>query len=77
MYSEEDSLNRRIPSGKVSMMLKINEQGLINIFVESSHCGSAVMNPTSMHEDIQSLASLCGLRILHCHELWFESQMQL
>ena len=26
---------------------------------------------------VQSLASLSGLRILHCHELWYKSQTQL
>ena len=36
----------------------------------SSHCGSAVMNPTSIHEDAGSiLASLRGVRIQHCCEL--------
>ena len=42
---------------------------------------SAVKNLTSIHEvaglQIQSLASLSGLRILYCHELWYRSQMQL
>ena len=44
----------------------------------SSRCGSAVMNPTSIHEDrVRSLASLSGLRIWRCRELWCRSQMQL
>ena len=32
-------------------------------------------NPT--RTQVQSLASLSGLRILHCRELWCESQTQL
>ena len=35
----------------------------------SSCCGPAEMNLTSIHE-VQSLASLSGLRIWHCRELW-------
>ena len=48
---------------------------LKNIF-RSSHCGSK--NLTCIQEDaVRSLASLSGLRIWHCHELWSRSQMQL
>ena len=44
----------------------------------SSHCGSAETNLTSIHEtQVQSLASISGLRIWHCHELWCRSQTQL
>ena len=44
----------------------------------SSHCGSAVMNLTSIHEmQVRSLVLLSGLKIRHCHELWCRSQMQL
>ena len=36
----------------------------------SSRCGSAVTNPTTIHEDeVPSLASLTGLKIRHCCEL--------
>ena len=31
----------------------------------------------SMRTWVQSLASLSGLRLWHCHELWYRSQMQL
>ena len=31
----------------------------------------------SMRMQIQSLPLLSGLRIRHCHELWFRSQTQL
>ena len=36
-------------------------------------------NPTRIHEDVgvQSLASLSGLGIQHCHELWCRSQTWL
>ena len=41
----------------------------------SSHCGAVETNPTRNHEvAVQSLASLSGLGILHCHELWCRSQ---
>ena len=37
-----------------------------------------LMNPTSTHEDaVQSLASLSGLRIWYCRELWCRSPTQL
>ena len=31
----------------------------------------------TMRSQVQSLALLSGLRILHCHELWCRSQMRL
>ena len=31
----------------------------------------------SMRKHVQSLVSLSGLRIQHCHELWCRLQMQL
>ena len=44
----------------------------------SSHGGSVVMKPTSIHEDgVRSLASLSGLRIQCCHELGCRSKMWL
>ena len=46
--------------------------GILKIYSSwSSHCGSAEMNPTSIHE-----ASLSGLRTWHCHELRYRWQMQ-
>ena len=39
------------------------------ILMGSSHCGSVVMNPTSIHEDMGW--------IWYCHELWHRLQMQL
>ena len=39
--------------------------------VRSSRDGSVVTNPTSIHENVgSSLASLRGLRVRRCHELW-------
>ena len=44
----------------------------------SSHCGSAVNNPTRNNEvAVPSLALLSGLRIWHCRDLWRRLQMQL
>ena len=44
----------------------------------SSRCGSVVMNPAiSMRMRVWSLASLSGLRIRCCHELWGKSRMWL
>ena len=41
-------------------------------------CCTAEANPTSIHEDsVRSLASLSGLRIQHCRELWCRSQTRL
>ena len=40
--------------------------------------GSVVTNPSSIHEDaVQSLGSISGLRIRHCHELGCRSQTWL
>ena len=37
-----------------------------------------LMNPTSIHEDAGSIPGLLsGLRIWHCRELWYKSQMRL
>ena len=35
-----------------------------------------VKNPTSIHEDVDSLSGLTGLRIWRCHELRHRLQMQ-
>ena len=43
----------------------------------SSCHGLAENNLTSIHEDaVGSLALLSRLRIWHCHELWYRSQMR-
>ena len=43
----------------------------------SSPCGTAKMNPLrSMRRWVLPLTLLSGLRIRHCHELWYRSQMQ-
>ena len=44
----------------------------------SSHCGSAVMNLTCIHEDAGLIPDfLSGLGIPHCCELWCRSQTRL
>ena len=44
----------------------------------SSCCGSVEKNLTSFHEDVSSiLASLSGIRILCCLELWCRLQLRL
>ena len=41
----------------------------------SSHCGSVVTDPTSIHEDEGWIPGLAQwLRIRCCHELWYRSQ---
>ena len=48
------------------------------MFREFSRHGSVATNPTSFHEDAgSSLASLSGLRIQRCRELWCRSQTRL
>ena len=49
---------------------------LLEMF-RSSRCGSAQTNPTSINEDASFLASLSGVRIQCCCELWYRSQMRL
>ena len=42
----------------------------------SSHCGSVVMNPTSIHDEADSIPGLGQwVKYRHCHELWCRSQM--
>ena len=44
----------------------------------SSRCGSAETNLTSIHKDTGSIPDLARwLRIWHCLELWYRSQMQV
>ena len=44
----------------------------------SSHGGSAVMNPTSIQEDLGSIPDLAhGLGIWSCHKLWCRLQTWL
>ena len=44
----------------------------------SSPCGAAETHPTSIHEDtVRSPASLSGLRIRRCRELWCRWQTRL
>ena len=50
----------------------------LKIEIKESHRGSAETNLTSVHEDtVPSLASLSGLRIQCCPELWCMLQTQL
>ena len=47
-------------------------------FLRSCYYGSLLTNPTRIHEDADSIpASLSGLRIHGCHELWRRLQTQL
>ena len=60
---------------------------IITLIVKSSHHGTVEMNLTRNHEVVgsipgltqwvRSLASLGGLRIQHCCELWCRSQTWL
>ena len=51
--------------------------GTLNSRPWRSSCGGTVeMNLTRNHE-VRSLASLSGLRVWRCRELWCRSQMQL
>ena len=44
----------------------------------TSHCGTVETNPASNLEvSVQSLASLSGLGIWRCHELWHRSKTRL
>ena len=53
-------------------------QWVKNLTSGSFHCGSVVMSLTSNHEVVSSsLASLSGLRIQHCLELWCRLRMRL
>ena len=47
--------------------------------IQGSYCGSAGKKPdiVSVRMWVCSLALLIGLRIWHCHELWYRSQTQL
>ena len=48
------------------------------INVESSCCGSVVINTTSIHEDVSLIPGLAlWVRIQQCHELWCRLQTWL
>ena len=65
---------------KLFLILKLYKQlwKYKNIQRGSSHCGTAETNLSSIHEDVfWSLASLSGLGLWRCHELWCGSQTRL
>ena len=60
-------------TSKIRLWVNLHREG-----AWGSLCGSVVMNLTSIHRMwVQSLASLKGLRIWHCRELWYGSQSWL
>ena len=65
-------------NGEVFMKLWVVGLKIRRFTVGSSCCGSVVANPTvSMRMRVQSLASLSGLRVWGCLELWYRSQSGL
>ena len=57
---------------------EVAEENIILKFSGSSCCGAAKTNPTiSMKMQFPSLASLSGLRVWRCRELWCGSQTWL
>ena len=70
LKNEYDALSNREYQPEIEIVFK-KKRG-------RSFYGSAVMNLTiSMRTWVQSLASLSGLRIWCCHELWCKLQTQL
>ena len=50
----------------------------VNGFIGNSRCGAAKTNLTSIHEDVGLIpASLSGLVIWHCQEVWCKTQIRL
>ena len=50
----------------------------VNGFIGNSRCGAAKTNLTSIHEDVGLIpASLSGLVIWHCQEVWCMTQIRL
>ena len=66
----------RVLKSDISMALNLK---IKNGTPRNSHCGSVAEEPglASMRTWVQSLASLSGLRIQHCHELRCRWQMWL
>ena len=74
------------PFGGIGQKLRVRQPaapwlwppGFQKANTQSSHCGSAVTNLTSiLRMRVQSLASLSALRIWFWRELWCRSQMRL
>ena len=64
------------PSHWYWFMLSITH--FLKSLLSSSHCGSAVMNPKTVHEVAGSIPDLApGLRVLFWHELHWRLQMWL
>ena len=74
----ENMLWVKLPNPKFTSLQTSTHPYKRTVEVGSPCRGSTVMNLTSNHEDmVWSLAPLSGLRIRHCCELQFRSQMQL
>ena len=72
----------KYPVGEKLISADVNARignGFVNVsIIRSFHCGSVVTNPTSIQEEAGLIpGSLSGLRIRHCHELWYRSQTGL
>ena len=67
-----------VPRAENPLVTALKDHSRQSSIPGSSHCGSVVTNPTSIHEDaVPPLASFSGLRIRCCCELWYRSQTQL
>ena len=65
--------------GSGSMGFFLGDKNVLKLIVcWSSCCGTVEMNPISIREEwVQSLASLSGRGIQHCHKLWYMLQVRL
>ena len=76
--SEEASQSHLFPGSPIFLKLGFFslelEKGTIKSLNQSSHYGSMVMNPTSIHGDAGSIPSLAqGVKDLELSELWSRS----
>ena len=70
--------NKGASVGSQADLGRISAGGLCQMQVRSSHCGSAVTNPASIHEDAGSIPGLLqGVKDLALLWLWYSSQLQL
>ena len=73
-----------MPSGHRYLTTQVHTRELdkenwveMSVYTGSSHyCSAVTTQLIAMRMEVPSLASINGLRILHCRELWCRSQMQ-
>ena len=76
-YQEKEGMQKQRRSSQETIPKYSTGNYTQNPLIWSSHHGAVETNLGTMRLWVLSLASLRGLRIWHCYELWCRSQMRL